>query len=55
MVRYDKEFKTKIKQRLLPPNNEVVSQIAKETGVSEAALYKWRAQAKANGCVAPSN
>jgi len=40
---------------MLPPNNGVVSEIAKETGVSEATLYKWRSQAKANGYAAPSN
>lgn len=55
MARYNKEFKSKIQQRMLPPNNEAVSQIAKETGVSEATLYKWRTQAKASGYVAPSN
>src|SRR5690625_6188270 len=55
MARYDKEFKTKVQQRMLPPNNGVVSEIAKETGVSEATLYKWRSQAKANGYAAPSN
>lgn len=55
MARYNKEFKSKIQQRMLPPNNETVSQIAKETGVSEATLYKWRTQARANGYVAPNN
>lgn len=55
MARYDKEFKIKVQQRMLPPNNEVVREIAKETGVSEATLYKWRAQAKANGYASTSN
>ncbi|MDM5284691.1 transposase [Peribacillus frigoritolerans] len=40
--RYSKEIKESILKRMLPPNNEAVSLISEETGITEATLYKWR-------------
>lgn len=54
MARYSKEFKNKFKQRMMPPNNESVKDISKETGISESA-YKWRAEARANGTASSNN
>ncbi|MCF2941968.1 transposase [Paenibacillus alkaliterrae] len=39
---------------MLPPNNESVSQIARENGISETTLYKWKKAAKSNGAITPS-
>lgn len=41
-VRYTKEQKEAVVKRMMPPNNESVSQIAEEMGISDASLYKWR-------------
>ena len=40
--------------KMMPPENQPESKIAKGTGLSEATLYKWKRQAKAKGLVAPS-
>ncbi|MDQ8739536.1 transposase, partial [Paenibacillus sp. LHD-38] len=38
---------------MMPPNNEPVSQIARESGLSETTLYKWKKAAKAQGMIMP--
>ena len=42
MREYSKEFKDSIIARMLPPNNEGVPQLARETGVPKDTLYSWR-------------
>lgn len=42
MRTYTKELKAKIIARLLPPNNEYVSDVANETGIPKDTLYSWR-------------
>jgi len=42
MASYSKEFKDKMVVRMLPPNNEPVSKVSKETNVSIATLNKWK-------------
>ena len=32
--------------RMMPPQNEAGAKINKETGMTEATLYKWRSQDK---------
>lgn len=54
MNQVNKELKQRIMQRMMPPNNESVSQIAKESGLSETTLYKWRKAAKAEGVILPN-
>lgn len=54
MVRYSEDFKMGIIQRMMPPQSEKVVSIAKETGLSEAALYRWRKNARAKGIIAPN-
>jgi transposase len=49
MARYSEEFKYSILMKLMPPQNQSVTQVARETGLSEATLYKWKKQAKAKG------
>ncbi|WP_027417625.1 transposase [Aneurinibacillus terranovensis] len=53
MARYSDELKQKMQLRMMPPNNEPVSQIARDSGLSEGTLYKWQKEARANGFVVP--
>lgn len=54
-VRYSQEQKEAIVKRMMPPNNEAVAQIAKEVGITEVTLYKWRKEARAAGVATPGN
>ncbi len=54
MGKYSEEFKYSIITKMMPPQNQSVSQIARETGLSEGTLHKWRKQAKAKGLAVPS-
>jgi transposase-like protein len=42
MRTYPEELKAKIIARLLPPNNESVPDVAKQTGIPKDTLYAWR-------------
>jgi len=53
MTRYSEEFKYTIIKRMMPPNNESVSAISRETGLSEATLHNWKKKARANGIAVP--
>lgn len=53
MNQMDAKLKQRIVERLMPPNNESVSQIARESGLSETTLYKWKKAARAQGNVTP--
>jgi transposase len=54
MARFDEDFKISIIQRMMPPQSESVISLAKETGLSEAALYRWKKEAKVKGIAIPS-
>lgn len=54
-IRYSKDKKQAIVKRMMPPNNESVSQISKEEGISEVTLYKWRKEARETGMAIPGN
>lgn len=54
MAKLSKDLKLKIIQRMMPPNNESVSEIAKDSGLSEGTLYKWKKEAKAQGFTIPT-
>lgn len=53
MARYSEEFKYTIIRRMMPPENESVQTIARETGLSEATLHQWKKKAKAKGLAIP--
>jgi transposase-like protein len=38
---------------MMPPENALVSALARETGITEQALYTWRRQAKGQGLGVP--
>ena len=54
-TRYTQEYKAAIVKRMMPPNNESVTQIAKEEGISDVTLYSWRKEARESGVAAPGN
>lgn len=54
MAKYSEEFKYSIISRMMPPHNESVNAIARETGLSEGTLYVWKKKAKAKGIPVPS-
>ncbi|GAE31779.1 transposase [Alkalihalobacillus hemicellulosilyticus] len=54
-VRYSKEQKEVIVNRMMPPNNESVANISQEAGISEVTLYKWRKEAREAGVATPGN
>lgn len=55
MKHYSPERKEAVIKKLMPPTNTPVSQLSKETGISEACLYNWRKQAKLGGSVVPGD
>lgn len=42
MTSYSKEFKSNMVARMLPPINEPVSKVSKETHISISTLHKWK-------------
>ena len=54
-VRYTPERKAEIIARMIPPNNESVSKISQEEGISDVTLYKWRKEARVSGTATPGN
>ncbi len=53
--RYTEEMKESIIRRMMPPNNESVSQLSKELGITEPTLYKWRKEARISGNPIPGD
>ena len=52
-MNYTQEFKDSIIKRMLPPNNESISKIAMEEGLSEQTIRNWRDKARRDGVAAP--
>ena len=52
-MNYSPELKEALLRRMLPPNNESISNISKEEGISEQTLRNWRDKARADGIAAP--
>ncbi len=53
--RYSTDFKESIIKKMMPPNPISVSQLVKETGVSDVTLYKWRKDYRNQGIAVPAN
>lgn len=49
MASYSKEFKGQMVARLLPPNNEPISKVARENNISQITLRKWKSKAVESG------
>ena len=54
MPRYSEEFKYSIMTRMMPPQNQSINEIARETGLSPGTLHKWKNQAKKKGIPVPN-
>ena len=52
-MNYSPEYKEAILRRMLPPNNEFITKIAKAERLSEQTLRNWRDKARKEGYAAP--
>ena len=52
-MQYSNELKDSLLRRMLPPNNESITKISREEGISEQTLRNWRDKARADGIAAP--
>jgi putative transposase len=50
---YSNERKAVILNKLLPPFNMAVAEVAREEGISAQTLYNWRSKAKESGLPVP--
>ena len=55
MKYYSEERKQSALKKMMPPQNLPVSQLVKETGISDCTLYTWRKEARLKGVVVPGN
>ena len=55
MARYSEERKQAAIEKMMPPQNRPISELAKETGISDVTLYHWRKQARARGMAVPGD
>lgn len=53
MPRYSEERREAVLRKMLPPHNRALKELAAEEGISEATLYNWRRQARAQGRLLP--
>ena len=54
-MNYSQELKEAMLRRMLPPNNESITKISKEEGISEQTLRNWRDKARKEGYATVSN
>lgn len=52
-MNYSPELKEAMLCRMLPPNNESITKISREEGISEQTLRNWRDKARKDGVAAP--
>jgi len=52
-MNYPAELKESLLRRMLPPNNESITKISKQEGISEQTLRNWRDNARKEGKAAP--
>jgi len=52
-MRYTPERKEAVLRKMTPPHNRTISQLSREEGISEATLYNWRSEARAQGLLMP--
>lgn len=55
MTKYSEEFKNSIIAKMMPPENRSITEIARETGLSEATLNQWRRKARMSGFATPAD
>jgi transposase-like protein len=55
MPRYSEERKAAVLEKMMPPYNTSIPELAKETGICGATLYNWRKQARLEGYAVPAD
>jgi len=55
MKHYSPERKEAVIKKMMPANTLRISELSKESGISEACLYNWRKQANLKGRIVPGN
>jgi len=55
MPRYSEERKQAVLQKMAPPQNMTVPELAAQEGISDTTLYNWRKAARQQGAILPSN
>lgn len=55
MKRYSAERKESVIQKMMPPYNTPIAELAAETGISHVTLYTWRRQARVEGIAVPAD
>jgi transposase-like protein len=53
--RYSEDFKEVIIKKMMPPHPVSVTQLCRDTGVSDFTLYKWRQEYRNKGVAVPAN
>jgi transposase-like protein len=51
---YGPQFKEQIVKKMMPPHNQSVAQISRDTGVAVATLYSWKKLFRNQGFVVPA-
>lgn len=54
MTRYSPEFKEQVVRKMMPPHNQSVASLHRETGVSVPSLYAWKRHFQGKGYVVPA-
>jgi len=54
MSTYSAQLKEQIVRKMMPPNNQSVAHLSRETGISAATLYNWKKQFQSRGFVVPA-
>lgn len=54
-MNYSPELKDALLRRMLPPNNESITKISREEGISEQTLRNWRDKARKEGYAVPDD
>lgn len=53
MPSYSPELKEQMVRKMMPPSNQSVANISRETGISAPSLYAWKKQFRDRGFVVP--
>jgi transposase len=54
MPSYSPELKEQMVRKMMPPANQSVASISRDTGISAPTLYAWKKQFRDRGFVVPS-
>jgi transposase-like protein len=55
MTRYSAERKQAVIEKMMPPHNRPIPELAKEYGISDVTLYNWRKEARKRGMAVPGD